>query len=35
MIKPKTFDYVVFSNEATFELNGAVNYRYWTDENPH
>lgn len=28
----------VFSDEATFEINGAVNRhncRYWSDENPH
>ncbi|KAJ8914917.1 hypothetical protein NQ315_016071, partial [Exocentrus adspersus] len=29
---------IIFSNEASFQLNGNVNrhkFRYWSDENPH
>lgn len=32
------FNWICFSDEATFELNGNVNrhnMRYWCDENPH
>ncbi|KMQ82140.1 transposable element tc3 transposase, partial [Lasius niger] len=32
------FNWICFSDEATFELNGSVNrqnMRYWADENPH
>lgn len=32
------FNRIVFSDEATFQLNGTVNRhncRYWSDENPH
>ena len=32
------FNWIVFSDEATFELHGSVNRhncRYWSDENPH
>ncbi|XP_026823780.1 uncharacterized protein LOC113561483 [Ooceraea biroi] len=32
------FDHIIFFDEASFELNGAVNRhncRYWSDENPH
>lgn len=35
---PHLLDRVVFSDEATFFLNGNVNrhnFRYWSDENPH
>ncbi|EFN87724.1 hypothetical protein EAI_08587, partial [Harpegnathos saltator] len=31
-------NFIVFSDEALFEINGSVNRhncRYWTDENPH
>ncbi|EFN80150.1 hypothetical protein EAI_04514, partial [Harpegnathos saltator] len=32
------FDHIIFSDEASFELNGVVNQhncRYWSDENPY
>jgi len=31
------FNWICFSDEATFELNGSVNrhLRYWADNNPH
>jgi len=35
---PNWFNFIIFSDEATFELNGAVNRhncRYWSDVNPH
>ncbi|EFN88574.1 hypothetical protein EAI_05277, partial [Harpegnathos saltator] len=31
-------NFVIFSDETTFQINGAVNLhncRYWSDENPH
>jgi len=35
---PNFLNFIIFSDEATFELNGAVNKhnsRYWSDVNPH
>jgi hypothetical protein len=36
--KANFLNFVIFSDEATFQINGAVNrhnWKYWSDENPH